>query len=71
MLYQDALAYFKNKGDELAAGVVELQGCSIISPCPQYTKKQVSTGYWSQNESSRGAGGLCFIKMPLLTSRIK
>ena len=32
MLYQDAFAYFKNKVDELAAGVVELQGCSIISP---------------------------------------
>ena len=46
MLYQDALAYFKNKGDELAAGVVELQGCSVLSPCPQYTKKQVS--YWTQ-----------------------
>ncbi|XP_072025984.1 pleckstrin-like isoform X2 [Amphiura filiformis] len=40
VLYQDALAYFKNKGDELAAGVVELQGCSVIAPCPQYTKKQ-------------------------------
>lgn len=40
VLYQDALAYFKNKGDEFAAGSVPLQGCSVISPCTQYKKKQ-------------------------------
>ncbi|XP_022103901.1 pleckstrin-2-like [Acanthaster planci] len=39
VLFNDALAYYKKKNDEYAAGAVLLAGCSVLSPCPQYTKK--------------------------------
>ncbi|XP_038060654.1 pleckstrin-like [Patiria miniata] len=40
VLFKDALAYYKKKDDEYAAGAVILRGCSVLSPCPQYKKKE-------------------------------
>lgn len=40
ILYDDALLYYKKKGDKVAAGAVPLKGCSVISPCPMYQKKK-------------------------------
>ncbi|XP_033113978.1 pleckstrin-2-like [Anneissia japonica] len=39
VLSANELQYFKKKEDDVAAGIVSLRGCSVISPVPQYTKK--------------------------------
>jgi len=39
VLYNDGLAYFKSKKETALQGEVNLRGCSIISPCPEYTKR--------------------------------
>ncbi|XP_006821220.1 pleckstrin-2-like [Saccoglossus kowalevskii] len=33
------LSYYRRRGDPLAADIVLLKGCSVISPCPEYNKK--------------------------------
>ncbi|XP_033642530.1 pleckstrin-2-like [Asterias rubens] len=40
VLFNEAVAYYKKKDDDFAAGAVLLQGCSVLSPCLQYTKKK-------------------------------
>ncbi|XP_077983515.1 pleckstrin-2-like [Glandiceps talaboti] len=39
VLAQESLSYYKKRDDSLAVGVIALQGCSVISPCPEYNKK--------------------------------
>ena len=39
ILFDDALCYYKKKEDTICAGEVQLGGCSLVSPCPDYTKK--------------------------------
>jgi len=40
VLYTDYLHYYKVKGDISPKGVIKLKGCSVISPDPEYTKKE-------------------------------
>ncbi|XP_781827.2 pleckstrin-2 [Strongylocentrotus purpuratus] len=40
VLTEDSLAYYKQTTDSLPAGVIELRGCSVISPCLQYANKK-------------------------------
>ncbi|XP_041460095.1 pleckstrin-like [Lytechinus variegatus] len=40
VLTNDSIAYYKQTSDALPAGVVELRGCSVISPCLQYANKK-------------------------------
>ncbi|XP_031569959.1 pleckstrin-2-like [Actinia tenebrosa] len=40
VLYDERLCYYKKKGDVDPAGYVLLQGCFIVSPCAEYTKKE-------------------------------
>ncbi|XP_028407491.1 pleckstrin-2-like isoform X2 [Dendronephthya gigantea] len=39
VLFDDALRYYKRKEDTIFAGEVHLRGCSLVAPCPDYTKK--------------------------------
>lgn len=39
VLFDDALCYYKKKEDTVCVGEVPLHGCSLVSPCPDYTKK--------------------------------
>ncbi|XP_070559649.1 pleckstrin-2-like [Ptychodera flava] len=39
VLGQRSLSYYKKKEDSMAIGSIALQGCSVISPCPEYNKK--------------------------------
>ncbi|XP_072176945.1 pleckstrin-like [Diadema setosum] len=40
VLSEDSIAYYKQRTDSLPAGVVELRGCSVVSPCTQYANKK-------------------------------
>lgn len=39
ILYSSRLDYFKSRGDIVPKGSIRLKGCSIISPDPEYVKK--------------------------------
>ncbi|XP_065059242.1 pleckstrin-like [Rhopilema esculentum] len=39
VLSEDGLYYYKSKKDTSLKGDINLRGCCIISPCPEYTKK--------------------------------
>lgn len=40
VLYTSRLDYFKTKGDLVPKGSIRLKGCSVISPDPEYVKKE-------------------------------
>ncbi|XP_028517615.1 pleckstrin-2 [Exaiptasia diaphana] len=40
VLYDERLSYYKKKGDKEPVGYVLLQGCFLVSPCTEYTKKE-------------------------------
>lgn len=40
VLLPNVLCYFKSKGESVPKGIINLKGCSVISPDPEYVKKE-------------------------------